>query len=681
MRHATRTLTFLAIVISACGGEAPPAARLPSPPVPAPTASATASATAPALVVASDPTELTDAQKQRDAARAPLAASIVDAYPNVSSFFSSLVANWSHDGKHALFGSTRDGVPEIYEGDVAHPGDAPRAVTAGPERAIWARYTPDGKSILFLRDSSGDENHHIWRVGVDGTGLVDRTPGDLLQREEPFIPRKKPGTMLYSATRTTSAEAMLFVQSVAGGDAKLVYTNPRWGGLADATADGARVLFSDVPARSETVLLEIDLAAGQPRRVYPADGKKVSMHGMGYSSDGRRIYVSTDEGTESSVLLALDAKTGTELARYVNDAPATAPINFGVSPTGDRIALGIDCGDHGEVRILDARTLKLQRTVKVPLGDVQLGDYRDDGKGFSILISLPDKPADPYWVDAATGDVHPLRQDKRPGLESLPPIDVGIEHVKAFDGLTIPVNRYLPKVEAGKKLPTIVIFHGGPATSSHVRWNAYARFFVALGYAVLEPNVRGSSGFGRAYEMADNREKRADWLKDLESVNAWTKAQPWCDPDRVVVWGQSYGGYTTLMALTRQPSLWRAGVDLYGIADLKAFLRTTHAAIRSVFVNEFGDVEKDGPLLDQFSPMRDVDKIVAPLFVYAGQNDVRVPRSESDTIVMAMRKRGVPVEYMVAANEGHSVDRRESKIELLTRTARFLEDALSAKAR
>jgi dipeptidyl aminopeptidase/acylaminoacyl peptidase len=135
------------------------------------------------------------------------------------------------------------------------------------------------------------------------------------------------------------------------------------------------------------------------------------------------------------------------------------------------------------------------------------------------------------------------------------------------------------------------------------------------------------------------------------------------------------------MALTRQPTLWGAGVDLYGVADLKQFLRTTDAGIRSAFIAEFGDLDKDGPLLDEFSPMRDRDKIVAPLFVYAGQNDPRVPRSESDAIVRALRERGIPVEYMVAANEGHTVDRRETKIELLTRTARFLEDALKSTAR
>jgi dipeptidyl aminopeptidase/acylaminoacyl peptidase len=316
------------------------------------------------------------------------------------------------------------------------------------------------------------------------------------------------------------------------------------------------------------------------------------------------------------------------------------------------------------------------RTVKAPLGDVKLGSFRKDGRMFSVMISLPNQPPDVFAVETATGKVSALRQEPRPGLTQLPPLDVSVQTARAFDGLQIPINVYLPRHNAAAKLPTIAMFHGGPSSSYAVRWSPFVRFFTALGYAVIEPNVRGSTGFGRAYVNADNREKRADWLQDLKTVNAWAKAQPWCDPDRVVVYGGSYGGYTTLMAVTRQPEAWRAGVDLFGPADLRQFLLTTDAAIRSIFVAEFGDVEKDAKLLDEFSPMRDVDRIVRPLFVYAGQNDPRVPRSESDTIVKALRTRKIPVEYMVAANEGHSVDRRETKIELLTRLARFLEDAL-----
>ena len=622
-----------------------------------------------------EPTVLTAEQLQRDRERVPLAELIVDAYPNWNGFFSSLVANWSPDGKHIVFGSLRDGLPEIYAAEVAKPSAAPRQITRGQDRAIWGRYSANGKQILFLRDANGDENHHIWSMNADGTGLSDLTPGETLHRDEPVLPRRRPSLMLYSASRTTSPSSMLFVQNLTGDAPKLIYKNPNPGGLADVSPDGTRALFVEWHSPDDVVLLEVAVGSGKARRIYPAVGKKVGIFSANYSADGRRTYVATDEGVESSVLLAFEVRTNRELARYVNDEPSTAPMNALVSPAGDRVVVRVDAGNHGEVRILNATTLALERNVSVPLGDVSVGTFRDDGKVFSVLISLPGHPADIYEVDALNGKLRPLREDRRPGLDSLPAIDATIDTITAFDGLLIPINVYLPKTRTSK-LPTIVIFHGGPASSYAVRWSPYVRFFLALGYAVLEPNVRGSTGFGRAYEMADNREKRADWLRDLETVNAWTKAQSWCDPERVVVWGQSYGGYTTLMALTRQPLLWSAGVDLYGVADLKQFLRTTDAAIRAAFVAEFGDLDKDGPLLDEFSPMRDRNKIVAPLFVYAGAHDPRVPRSESDAIVRALRERNVPVEYMMAENEGHTVDRRETKIELLTRTARFLEDAL-----
>jgi dipeptidyl aminopeptidase/acylaminoacyl peptidase len=177
--------------------------------------------------------------------------------------------------------------------------------------------------------------------------------------------------------------------------------------------------------------------------------------------------------------------------------------------------------------------------------------------------------------------------------------------------------------------------------------------------------------------MADNREKRADAIKDVATINRWLRGQPWADPDRLVIYGGSYGGYLVLMGLTRQPELWRAGVDFVGVANLFTFLASTDQSIRAAFVEEFGDLEKDKALLEEFSPMRDKDKIVAPLFVYQGQNDPRVPRSESDQVIQSLRSRRVANEYMVAPNEGHSLDRKPNRIEFLTRVSRFLADELA----
>jgi len=531
------------VSLAACGDTTPAPIAPPAPPA-APALSAPSSAPA-ALAPApsagadsSDPTVLTDDQRQRDGALAPLVTSIVDAYPNWNGFFSTLVANFSPDGKRIVFGSQRDGIPEIYLGDVAHPEGAPRAVTTGPERSIWAGFTPDGASILFLRDTRGDENHAIWRVNVDGTNLQNLTPGQTLHRGEPVIPGRKPKAMFYSGKAPSEVGLRVFSQSLDGAapaPERVVYADPVVGVLADVSPDGARLLVVHVRSRSDQRVAVVDVATGKEHVLFPAERtvkseeKTAAIHAARFSQDARRVYVSTDDGGEASVLLSLDARTGKQVARFDSEVP-TAAMHFAVPGTGSVLAVVSDLGNHGDVRMVDATTLAPLRTAKVPLGDVQLGSFASDGRTFSILISLPNQPADVFGVDVATGAVSPLRADRRPGLDGLPPIDATIDTLKAFDGLTIPVNRYLPQnLDPSKKLPTLAIFHGGPATSYAIRWSPYARTYVALGYAVIEPNVRGSSGFGRSFEMADDREKRADWLKDLESVNAWARNQPWCE--------------------------------------------------------------------------------------------------------------------------------------------------------
>jgi dipeptidyl aminopeptidase/acylaminoacyl peptidase len=242
------------------------------------------------------------------------------------------------------------------------------------------------------------------------------------------------------------------------------------------------------------------------------------------------------------------------------------------------------------------------------------------------------------------------------------------------------VHAFLPaSAKNGSKLPVIVNYHGGPTSASEIRWNPQVRFFTSLGYVWVEPNVRGSSGFGRDYIMADDGAKRREALKDIETTGKWVAAQPWADKDRIVIYGGSYGGYTTLVGVTRYPHVWRAGVDIFGVANWVTFMQTTAGYIREIFKDEIGDPDKDRALLEELSPIHDVARIRSPLFVYAGANDPRVPRSESDLIVNALRTRRVPVEYMVAEDEGHSLARRKTQIEFLARCARFLEQSLQRR--
>jgi dipeptidyl aminopeptidase/acylaminoacyl peptidase len=662
--HALRLSVLAALGLVACAGK-PPAIEV------APRAARGATTPPKASVAAPDssPTVLTAEQKARDDARRPLADAITGAFSNSQ-------ARFSPDRKKVLFASRRSGNREIYVGDVARRDAAPVLVTQGTESVDSAVFSRDGKSIFFRRDTGNDESFRIYQVGLDGKNETCLTPGPVLSRWNPIEPRNVPGTLVYGQTAVTSPATQFVVQRV-GEDPRVVYTDPVPSFLDDVSADGKRALYARWNSMSDLVLFELDLGTGKTRRLYPAEGKQTAVRDASYSADGSRVYLAGDDGDSAQVLLALDAKSGAVVQTFVETAPATASIaQVVVSPRGDRLGVSIDTGDHQEAWLFDAATLKPVMKVPTALGWVTLDSFSDDGAEVAATISVPSAPPDVFSIDVATGAALPLRKDARPGLETLPPIETSIETVTAFDGLSLPVIVSLPEGARtdGRKLPVIAQFHGGPQDSSSVEWDPLARFFVSEGYAFVEPNVRGSKGYGRAFEMADNREKRADWLKDLVSVDTWAKSQPWADPNRIIVMGGSYGGYTVLMALTRQPELWRAGVDYSGSSNQITFLKATDQAIRSGFVDEFGDVDKDRALLEEFSPITKIDQLVAPLYVYQGQNDPRVPREEADQVVVALRARHVPVEYQVAANEGHSMNHRENRVEFFVRVARFLED-------
>jgi dipeptidyl aminopeptidase/acylaminoacyl peptidase len=445
-------------------------------------------------------------------------------------------------------------------------------------------------------------------------------------------------------------------------------------GLTDVSPDGKTALVFRLISLSRSELFAVDLATGKKTTLAPSKEAAAHANASAFSSDGKSVYVVTDEGAARAVLRRIDATSGKAQTTFADPAGEVSDVT--AARGTPLVAVRIDYGSHSAVKLLDATTLKEKSKVKLPLGTCTLGQFTADGKGLVVTVSTATAPADVFLI-AANGRVKPLRQDKRPGLKKLPPVKAKVEQIATFDALKVPLNVYLPsRLPAGRKLPVIVAVHGGPAGSSSIRWNPMQSFWVARGFAVVEPNVRGSTGFGKEYEKADNGRKRMDAIKDLGAVNDWVRKQKWADTERIVVHGGSYGGYMTYMALGHQPGSWRAGVGLVGVVNLRTFLRTTTGAIRLAFAEEFGELDKDGAFLDSVSPIGAVKSMRAPLFVYQGQNDPRVPRSEQDQLVRALRRQKTTVEYMVAADEGHSLSQRGNKLSFVGRATRFLQQHL-----
>ncbi|HYH97080.1 S9 family peptidase [Hyalangium sp.] len=609
----------------------------------------------------------TGASAARIAELARQAAPLVDAFVNSDALL-------TRDGKRVVFSSNRDGLPQLYIADAARPDSPAKRLVQWPERMMIETLTPDGQGAIVLSDKGADENWSIWKVRLDGSALVELTPGEKMNRDGAFLPDLAPDTIYFSGRRMEEVSSSVYAVSASGGEARVIFRDDKPGFLTDVSRDGKQALFERYLTGSENYLLHLDLASGKTRQLYPQAAGKLTIFAARFSPDGKKVYVATDGGGEQTWLLALDAQSGKELARYVEKTPATGAIRrLLVAKTGDAIAFSLDAGNHSQIRLLDARTLKPRAPVAMPLGLGGAGEFSEDGRKLTAIWSTPSSPTDAWVIDTKTGRATPLRSEPRPSLKEVPAIEASITEIQAHDGLTLPINVYLPKNRSGK-LPVIVGYHGGPAGSSKIRWAPSTAFFLSQGYAWVEPNVRGSGGFGRAFEEADNGPGRLEAFKDIEATGRWAASQPWADPSRVIIYGGSYGGYTVLVGLTRMPDLWRAGVNLFGVVNMKTFMATTSGFIREIFLLEMGDPEKDAAFLDSISPHKDVDRIVDPLFVYAGANDPRVPRSESDQIVQALRERKIPVEYMVSENEGHSIARRENLIELLARTARFLEE-------
>jgi dipeptidyl aminopeptidase/acylaminoacyl peptidase len=668
---SVRPLTLL--VLAACGSSGKAGPEPVAPPVPhaepagAQTHSPTQSATPGAN---SEPDVPTGAAAARDAELAKIAAGWIDAFTNTHPVL-------SRDGKRIIFLSNRDGFAQVYVAD-AHKPDAPATRLASTkERMVEPITTKDGRSVIFRSDKGRDENFDFFRVDLDGKNLVQLTSGEPLNRDAAVVPDGKPDTLFFSARKMSESASSIYVQPLKpGAPAKKVYTDNGLGFLMDVSRDGKWAAWLRVASRAKTSAVLVDTDSGKEKVLYPMSGD-VTVHHVAFSTDGRRVYVATDGGADQALVIAFDSKTSKEVGRYTETKPATATISWiYVSKKGNLLALNVVAGNRTETRILDAGTLRPTIDVELPLGSGFIADFSEDGQSLALERSAPDAPADIHVLDVTTGALTPLRKESRPSIAELAAIETQLVEIPTHDGLKIPTHVYLPAGTAGKKLAAIVSYHGGPASRSVVRWDPIARFFLGLGYAWVEPNVRGSGGFGRAFEMADNGAKRADAFKDIETAGRWVGAQPWADKNKVIVYGDSYGGYSTLIGLTRQSDVWRAGVDLFGIANLPTLLKATNGALRDLFKTEFGDPERDVVLLNEQSPLRHVDKIVDPLFVYAGANDPRVPRSESDLIVKTLRERNVPVEYMVASDEGHSLARRENRIALASRVARFLETEL-----
>ena len=585
---------------------------------------------------------------------------------------SATFLDWMADG--SLLISTRFGETEQVHRVAAPLGDRAQ-LTFYPDAIEWARAAKSGSGFAFLKDHSGDENAQVFYQGASGEAR-QLTSGASIHGSIVWAHDGK-RLAFYGNDRDPLSYDVYLVDVAAGHAPQLLVGGGEdtWYPL-DWSPDDSKLLVWRYLSLSESYLYLADVATGA---LTPLDEKprKAGIRGARFAPDGRGVYVMTDEDGEFTQLKLKNPATHED--RRISPDVGWDVEDFDVSPDGRYVAYVLNEDGRSRLTVLDTLSNKTLAAAALPEG--RIGNPRFDRTGSRLAISVDSatEPRDVYiydiehqstvrWTKSEAGPIDRTRL-AAPELVRYPTWD-------RVDGHARLLSAYLYRPPTSAPVPVVIDIHGGPEAQFRPEWDPFLQFVVnELGYAVVAPNVRGSTGYGRTFMDLDNGVLREDAVRDIGSLLVWIGVQPGFDRQRVVVMGGSYGGYLALASLVYYGERLRGGIDLVGISNFVTFLRNTAAYRRDLRRAEYGDerIPLMRAFLDRISPLTNASRIRKPLLVAAGLNDPRVPASESEQLVWRVRSTGGEVWYLAARDEGHGFRKKANRDAYLVTAASFLQ--------
>lgn len=532
---------------------------------------------------------------------------------------------------------------------VAAPGADRGQITFYDEPVSSAHTLPDGK-ILFSKDTGGDEWFQLFVRDADGKVVQLTQPGT---RNQSPAWSKDGSVLVWSRAVKGSADYDVLMRDPAAPDGtKVIYKGQGQVSPIAVSPDGKAVLLGRYLSINESRYWLLDVATGELTELSP--GKKVAYSGGIFTPDGKSILTLSDEGSDFARLVQIDLATGAKLS-LSGERPWDVE-DFALSDDGRILAYVVNEDGYSKLVVQDFRTRRALPQPQLPAGVVSDIAFSPDGSKLGFSLATPTAASDAWSWGVTDAKLERWTASELGGLDVKALAAPELVRFPSFDKRSIPAFVYKPKLAAGARAPVIIDIHGGPEGQSRPTFNAFHQHTVAeLGAAVIVTNVRGSTGYGKSYLNLDNAEKREDSVKDIGALLDWIKTQPDLDPNRVVVYGQSYGGYMSLAVMTHYSDRLAGGIERYGISNFVSFLQNTEAYRRDLRRAEYGD-ERDPKMLKAFetiSPMNNVSKITKPMLVMQGWNDPRVPKSESDQVVAKLRGQGVETWYVQFKDEGH----------------------------
>ena len=591
--------------------------------------------------------------------------------------------NLATDGQSLIFLSTQTGLPQVWRVEVPAKGEKPLwpdQLTFGADRVQGAWLSPgtSESKLIYARDEGGSENAQLFLLTYETGEEVCLTEG-FEGAVHTFGCWSADGSQFFfAANRRDKALFDLYAQTV-GKPAELLWENNAPGFLYSVTLspDGQRVALSRVQSSSRSELFEIDAESGSSR---PLSLGEASYSVVAYTDAGRSLVVRTDLEADFLYLARLELETRnlTPLVQPDWDIECAR-----LAPDGRTLAYVVNEGGVGKLYLHDLQTKRQQEMPGSldPLGvaammDAQLS-FSADSRRLTFSFYGATRTSDVYVWNLGTNNLQAVTRSSHGGLSPSTFSAPKLVHYPTFDNRDIPAWFYRPEAQTGP-VPAVVIVHGGPEGQSRPNLNFLAQYLVRRGYAVLVPNVRGSTGYGNVYSHLDDVEKRMESVADLSHGAQWLKQQPGVAKDRIAVYGGSYGGFMVLSVLTTYPEVFVAGVNIVGISNFVTFLENTSGYRRAHREAEYGSLAEDRAFLEDISPLTHVDKIGVPLMVIHGANDPRVPLGEAEQLVKALEAQGNKTEFLVFEDEGHGLVKLTNKKVAYPAIVDFLDQQLKA---
>lgn len=600
--------------------------------------------------------------------------------------------DWHPVREELLVTHRRGGASTAQLFRVAGPLAEPEQLTDFADPVTEASYEPrEGRYVVFARSSGGSEADRLYRLDLATRAVTLLTEAD--ERHEAVAWLRRSGRLLYTAvpldrtaqdgSRANPSTALWLVDPLEPEGRRRVAELPGTGWFGgDVSRDEKTLAITLYRSANESQVWLIDLESGQPAQLLPAPWEDVRATHLpaGFQRDGDALFVLSDRAGEFNELMRCDPATRA-LQRVTAHIPWDVE-SLALSEDGALAALRVNVDGREELRLFDARTLQELAAPPVPAGSANAAVFHRRSRKLAVGLDGARSPNTIHALETAGagGAAVPwTRPYAPPGIDVAGFPEQRIARWTSFDGLPLSAIVSQPPARFAGRRPVVVIVHGGPEGQATLgflgRWNYMLN---ELGLAVIQPNVRGSAGYGKRFLALDNGTKREDAVRDLGTLLDWIAAQPQFDASRVLVYGGSYGGYMALAASTHYPERIAGAIDVVGISNFVTFLTRTESYRRDLRRAEYGD-ERDPAMrafLERISPLNNAERIRKPLFVIQGRNDPRVPYTEAEQIVERVRRNGVPVWYLRAENEGHGFQRKENADYQFYAMVRFLQETL-----